>query len=310
MCNHSCIEIEYQLGAIMPTQEYKIGNLDCANCARELQEGVSHLVGVNVATVDFAKLRLIVEGDVSEAVLRQRVEAFGHTLENDTEQSVSTAQTAAEMGGVLGFGRYLLTRNDTRMALIGAAFIVGGIVAWLIGAPHLVRDGLYGIALGISVIPVAKSGLNALRINRKMSINLLMTIAAIGAFAIGEYLEAAVVIALYTLGEALEGYITNRARDSLKALLAIKPNEAHLLKDNQTTTVPVEQLAIGDTILVKAGERVPMDGTISKGASSLNQAPITGESIPVDKSVGDTVFAGSINTHGTLEIEEIGRAHV
>ena len=303
MRDYTYIEIKYQLGVMMPTQEYQIGNLDCANCARELQEGVSHLGGVEVATVDFAKLRLIVEGNVSEAVLRQRVEAFGHTLENDNSQENPTQQTAAEMGGVAGFGQYLLTRNDTRMALIGAAFITGGIIAWLIGAPHLLRDALYGIALAVAVIPVAKSGLNALRINRKMSINLLMTIAAIGAFAIGEYLEAALVIFLYTMGEALEGYITNRARDSLKALLAIKPNEAHLLKDNQTTTVPVEQLAIGDTIVVKAGERVPMDGTISNGASSLNQAPITGESIPVDKSVGDTIFAGSINTHGTLEIE-------
>ena len=279
---------------------YDIGNLDCANCAKELEAGINKLTQVESATVDFANMRLIVSGDADFAALKRRTQEFGHDLH---EEPVAKSETqVASRGGVIGFWDYLLSRNDTRLALIGAGLVGVGLVFALAGL-QTISSMVYTVALVIAVYPIAKSGLTTLRINHQFSINLLMTIAGIGALVIGEYLEAATVVFLFSIGEALEGYVTNRARDSLKSLLELKPTEATLLQDNRELTVHVDSLKVGDVILVKAGERIPMDGTVQVGTSGVNQAPITGESIPVTKKVGDEVFAGSINENGTLEIK-------
>lgn len=285
----------------MSQQTYNIGNLDCANCAKELEAGVNKLSDVDAATVDFANLRLIVEGNVALENLRQRVEAFGHTLEEDT--SDDTQATITPRSGVVGFWDYLLSKRDTRMALVGAALVLFGIIGSLTGMAQIAVNVIYTIALAVAVLPVAQKGLTTLRINRQFTIDLLMSIAGIGALIIGEYLEAATVIFFYSLGEALEGYVTNQARNSLKSLLELKPTQATLVDDSGTRTVHVNDLRVDDTILVKAGERIPMDGVVVKGHSGVNQAPITGESIPVDKAQGDDVFAGSINENGTLTVD-------
>jgi Zn2+/Cd2+-exporting ATPase len=284
----------------MSQKTYDISNLDCANCARELEEGINKLDGVEQATVDFANMRLIVSGDAAFNSLQKRTQEFGHVLHDSTEPKPT--QQLQKRGGVFGFWDYLLTRKDTRLALIGAGLVVLGLLLSLAGFTTI-SPVIYTIALVIAVYPIAKSGLTSLRINHQFSINLLMTIAGIGALIIGEYLEAATVVFLFSIGEALEGYVTNQARDSLKSLLSLKPTEAILLQDGRELTVHVDSLQIGDRILVKAGERIAMDGTVREGTSGVNQAPITGESIPVTKATGDEVFAGSINENGLLEIE-------
>lgn len=284
----------------MSQKTYNIGNLDCANCAKELEVGINKLDGIDVATVDFANMRLIVSGDASFAVLNQRTQDFGHVLHDSTTPK-TTAQTK-KRGGLFGFWDYLLSRKDTRLALIGVGLVLFGLLLSLVGFASI-SPVIYTVALVIAVYPIAKSGVNSLRINHQFSINLLMTIAGIGALIIGEYLEAATVVFLFSIGEALEGYVTNQARDSLKSLLELKPTEAILLQDGRELTVHVDSLHIGDIILVKAGERIAMDGIVREGSSGVNQAPITGESIPVTKSEGDEVFAGSINENGILEIE-------
>jgi Cd2+/Zn2+-exporting ATPase len=168
------------------------------------------------------------------------------------------------------------------------------------------------------------SGWRELIFSRSITINLLMSIAAVGAIIIGETGEAATVVVLFSLGEALEGYTADRARYSIRALLAMVPQEAtvlqpcmdcaeHLGQDDYTggpcpfcgtheARVPVGDLRIGDTILIAPGDRIPMDGAILSGESAVNQAPITGESVPVAKTTGDDVFAGSINGAGALEV--------
>ena len=131
-----------------------------------------------------------------------------------------------------------------------------------------------------------------------------MTVAVTGAFVIGQWPEAAMVMALYAIAEAIEARAVDRARNAIQGLLAMAPDQASVLQsDGSWLTVAVAQIAVGSTLRVKPGERVPMDGVVQTGQTSINQAPVTGESIPVDKAAGDPVFAGTINESGTFEFE-------
>ncbi len=298
---------------------YKIQGMDCAHCAEELEEGVGRLSGVNHVQVDFATAKMIVEGDVPLPLLKQRVEALGKKIA-DPNESVGAGLRPAQndTNVVLAFVQYLLGETETRLALVGGGIILATLVASLLGLSPAIANWLYIAATLIALYPIARSGLNNLLINRSFNINLLMTIAAIGAIFIGEMLEAATVIFLFAVGEALEGYNAERARRSLRSLMDLAPAQAIRLRRDAPSflssenviwlsapseeIVPVEALEIGDTILVKPGERVAMDGVVIAGSSGVNQAPITGESMPVHKTVSAEVFAGSINGEGALEV--------
>lgn len=302
----------------MSERIYQVENMDCANCARELEEAIIRLDGVRAARVEFANGRLYLEGDASFEALQARAEAVGKHLVEPAAAAAPLTYTPAQ-GGLRGFWAYLRRRSETRLALYGGALILAGmllsllLLGYVAGLGHDESEGgavgaliaaIYSVAMLIALAPIARSGWNTLRITRQFSINLLMTIAALGAILIGEYLEAATVIFLFAIGEALEGYTAERARDSIRSLLALRPPEAiRLNAAGQEERVPVEALAIGEHVLVKPGERIPADGLLRAGESSVNQAPITGESIPVHKSPGALVYAGTINGSGALEIE-------
>jgi Cd2+/Zn2+-exporting ATPase len=151
---------------------------------------------------------------------------------------------------------------------------------------------------------VARHAFQELWLARSLGINALMVIAVVGAVFIGEWAEAAIVVVLFSLGEALEGYAAEQARSALESLLDLAPPVAlKLLPTGKTQEVAVEQLAVGDRVLVRPGDRVSVDGVVRAGESAVDQAPITGESVPVEKKPGDEVFAGTINTRGALEVE-------
>jgi Cd2+/Zn2+-exporting ATPase len=207
------------------------------------------------------------------------LQALGYGLA-DTDSNKSNVKPR---NAILGFIVYLAEQYETRLALLGMAIMLatalaGLIIPFDISTPSNI---IYTLATLIAVYPIAKSGIRTFFINRDFNINLLMTIAAFGAILIGEYFEGAAVIILFAIGEALEGYTADRARDSLRQLLSLAPSRAIRLMGDLQEDVPVEALTIGDRILVKPGERIPMDGVIVSGESGVNQAPITGESIPV-----------------------------
>jgi Zn2+/Cd2+-exporting ATPase len=282
--------------------------MDCADCARNLEKGISRLDDVQAASVDFATGKLRLRGTATPEALQQRAAALGYRL--DDGEAPAAHSEPLKSGGVVGFWWYLLSRWETRLALVGGLIILLATLArFLLPADTSTLVTLaYSLALIVAVYPIARSGLRTLFINRDFNINLLMTIAAGGALIIGEHLEAATVIFLFAIGEALEGYTADRARGSLRELLALAPARAIRLSGDPALLrveeeVPVEALRVGDTILVKPGERIPMDGRVLRGESGVNQAPITGESIPAHKERGHAVFAGTVNGDGALEIE-------
>lgn len=286
----------------MSTQTYTIGGMDCAHCAQEVESGVEKLQGVNSVRVEFATCKMILDGDVSFETLKQRVESLGKTVVPYQEQAA--AKAASSRGGLIGFWDYLVARRETRLALIGGGIVViTAILGLLLRLPESTTGVAYSVGMLITLYPILKSGINSLRINREFNINLLMSIAAVGAILIGEYLESATVIFLFAVGEALEGYTADRARNSIRSLIALKPRIALRLHAGHEEQISVDDLAVGEIILVKPGENIPMDGVVHRGASGVNQAPITGESVPIYKAPGAEVFAGSINGEGALQIE-------
>ncbi len=280
---------------------YLLEGLDCTNCAREVEQGVASLVGVREARVDFFSAKLHVDGSVSAADVQARVAALGFKAVLP-QHALEPRSGAGSSGGIIGFLHYLLKQTETRLALAGGALMLVTLIASLLGLPQTFADGLFTVALAVALYPITRSGLRNLLINHDFNINLLMTIAAIGALLIGETLEAATVIFLFAVGEALEGYTADRARSSLQGLMELAPAQAFRKTADGTTLVPVEELRVDDIISVMPGERIPMDGAVLAGESSINQAPITGESTPVYKAPGAEVYAGSVNGEGLLEV--------
>ena len=159
---------------------------------------------------------------------------------------------------------------------------------------------LAAAAIGLAGLDTYRKGLSALR-HGKLNINALMTVAVTGAFVIGQWPEAAMVMALYAIAELIEARSVDKARNAIKGLLDLSPQEATVQQaDGQWAVVAVQQIALGSTVRIRPGGRVPLDGTVMQGNSASNQAAVTGESIPVDKSVGEPVFVGTINETGEL----------
>jgi Cd2+/Zn2+-exporting ATPase len=280
------------------TLTFQIDGIDCADCARTIENGVGRLEGVGSCRVNFASAKLYVDGSAPEATIVARVRELGY--------DVAEADVAPRPPQ--NFLQFMWSQTETRLALLGAILIVPGVVLGEIMGRELLWVNV--LALGALVAagwPIARSAWRSLYINRAITINVLMTVAAVGAVLIGAYVEAGMVMVLFAIGEALEGYTTERARHSIRSLMEVAPETATRIRtaggEPAHEVVDIHLLEPGDLIAVRPGERIPMDGEVVAGTSSVNQAPITGESRLLEKSAGDRVFASSINGPGALEIE-------
>ncbi len=300
---------------------FLIEGMDCAACARTVEQGVRSLPGVTTCELNFTSARLTLTGSIDPAAVVARVRALGYDV-TEPDRGAPPAATGS-------FWHYMGQRTTSRLALLGLLLILPSVILHeLLGIEHPLIDLAALLALLLAGTPIARSAWQALRVNRTITINMLMTIAAIGAVIIGAYTEAGLVMVLFALGEALEGYTSRRARDSLRSLMAVMPATATLLRraspaaDHELQpaccgdsccsdtaavptlqTMPIESLQVGDVVLVRPGERIPMDGRVLAGESSVNQAPLTGESRLIDKHPGEPVLASSINGAGALEVE-------
>lgn len=297
------------LGLKMTT--YAVLGMDCADCAMKVERGISRLPGAGEVRVDFITGKLEISGSVPSDAIRERLNALGYGLaepaasvEKPAEPGGASPQAEAgpgSAGGVIGFGRYLLREKETRLALGGALLIGSALIGALIGLPALLTQALLIVAIAIAAFPALRKGLNALRINREFSIDLLMVSAAVGAVLVGDPLEGAAVVVLYAIGEALEGYSVDRARSSLRGLMALRPLRAMRLTDGVPHEVAADDLRVGDRVLIRPGEQVPADCVLVAGTGEINQAAITGESLPVLRHPGDSLLAGSLNGSVALE---------
>jgi Zn2+/Cd2+-exporting ATPase len=285
----------------MEKQTYFIEGMDCADCALKIEKGVRKLPQVENVSIDFATGWLQIEGEAAPDSVRQRVEALGYRM---LENQPRTSQDKPRFRNpVLGFWNFLMARTETRLALVGGLLLLLSFAASSAGMNAVVIRLVQVVALVIAGYPIASSGFRNLIINRDFNISLLMTIAAVGAIVIGEIAEGATLIFLFAIAEALEGYTTDRARNVLAEMRDLAPATAIRLSAAGDETVPVEDLRIGDRILVRPGDRVPMDGVILTGATEIDQAPITGESMPVVKEEGSEVFAATINGSGEVIVK-------
>lgn len=276
------------------TEQYRLENLSCANCAIKFEKNVKEIAGVQDAQLNFGAAKLTVVGEATVAELEAAGAFDGIKVSKASERKV--VQTVP-----------VYKRKENQLAAFSLVFVILGLFgSLLLGEGHILVNSLFAIAIVVGGYPIFKTGIkNLLRLEFDMKT--LMTIAIIGAALIGEWQEAAVVVFLFSISEALEAYSMNKARQSISQLVELAPTTALIKRAHDQhfheMEVATEQIQIGDILLVKPGQKIAMDGIVMVGTSTVNQAAITGESIPVTKTVGDHVFAGTLNEAGALEIQ-------
>lgn len=262
--------------------KFNIKNLDCANCAREIEESLNEDKKINKAVVNFNTSTITIETDVDDA--------FSYVKE---------IVAMIEPNAILSEEKIESDNNkDVYRLLIGAVIGILGIVIKI--SP--VNMILIVIAYIILIYKTLLIALKQLK-NRKINENLLVSISAIGAFLLGKHHEGLMVIFLYELGKMLEAKAVARSRNSVSKLMNIKEELSNLKVNNKIKKVPTTEVSIGDIIVVKEGERVPLDGIVIKGNSLVDTSFLTGESIPVSVKQGSDVLSGSINKGDILEIK-------
>jgi len=278
----------------------KIEGMDCGACAVKIENAMQRLPGVTDINVSYsaASLSLNLDEDrTSRSTVEARIKALGFTPVDPAGPIAAANDDDAAVGEA---GAWWNTRKGR--LLIGT----GALLVFAYGVSHVEPTWsfwAYFVATLAGLFPIVRRALAGARTGTPFSIETLMSIAAAGALAIGEAREAAIVVFLFALGELLEGVAAGRARAGIEALVNLVPRTALRLRGAETETVPVDALAIGDVVMVRPGDRVPSDGTVIEGISEVNEAPVTGESVPVPKAIGSAVYAGSINAHGELRIE-------
>ncbi|HEY0606933.1 MAG TPA: heavy metal translocating P-type ATPase, partial [Herpetosiphonaceae bacterium] len=280
---------------------FTVSGMDCADCAANIERQVAYLPGARRVTVNFMATKLTVEADDPSSAFATRIQQAVHDA-GYRATPVTDKSTAMEPQG--RWQRYAkLLPTVIAAALWALAFSLGfGDVS-----PLLV-NALYAAAIVIGGYRIARSGYYALVRGRTIGIDLLMTIAVIGAGAIGEWSEGAAVVVLFALGNLLESLTTDKARHAIRALMDLSPREATIKTPDGEQRVPVEALMPGDVVVIRPGEQVSADGHVVRGSTTINQAAITGESLPVTKRVGDDVFAGTLNERGFVEVAVTKRA--
>lgn len=265
----------------------RISGLDCPDCAQKLETAIRRIRGVAWASLNYATSALIVEFEPHttsmDAIIR-KVREFGYEIEGDANLRTRSRRNA----------RLVAT------AVSGALLGIGGLV-WLTSGPSALTTALFISAAIAGGVFTAHTALLSIR-GLILDTNLLVTVAAIGAIALQEYAEAAAVMFLFSLGGTLEAYTVEKTRKSIMTLIDSAPTSALVKRNGHFAPARVDEIEVGEIVLIKPGDKIPVDGTIVEGESGVDQSPITGESVPVSKVVGDTVYAGSINGRGSVEV--------
>ena len=283
-----------QPGAIAssrPGTRFRIAAMDCAAEESEIRHALASVPGIRGLGFQLAARTLAI--DAPADVLPAALAAIRKAGFDPEPLDAASVAAAAPADGLLRLGAALALAVGAE----GVAFFAPDTQAF-----RALGMVMAAAAIGLAGFSTYRKGLAALRQGR-LNINALMTVAVTGAFLIGQWPEAAMVMALYAVAELIEARAVDRARNAIQGLLALAPDTAEVRQaDGRWAVVPCADVPLGARVRVKPGARIPLDGTVAAGNSAVNQAPVTGESIPVDKGVGDAVFAGTINDTGLLEV--------
>ncbi|MBO3760084.1 heavy metal translocating P-type ATPase [Ciceribacter sp. L1K22] len=318
---------------------FRIGGMDCASCASKIDTAVRRMPGVEEVSVSVTAGTMTVrhdgEGDIEAIGMkvsglgysvvrivprqpgeREELHNHGHSCGHDHDHDGhdharhdhsprASGDGIASVEGLHGHdhgpieGPWWKGRKGRLTILAGLALVT----AYGVGlAFPQIETAAFTLAMLVGLLPIARRALMAALAGTPFSIETLMTIAAVGALFIDATEEAAMVVFLFLVGELLEGVAAGRARDSIRALSKLVPKTALLDESGKTREVPAETLAVGSVILVRPGDRISADGVILSGDSAIDEAPVTGESVPVRKGVDDTVFAGTVNGDAALRV--------
>lgn len=264
-----------------------VEGMDCSDCAHVIEHSVGRMEGVLNVSVSYPAQKMLVEYDTQKTnrgAIEKRLKGLGYAL---------------PATGIRNFYR----ENHEILFSLTAGLLV--LIGWLgetfFGLPQPAAIALFLAAYVFGGWHVAQHAVHAVR-ERHFDTDLLMVTAAIGAALIGSFLEGALLLFLFSLGHALEERALERARSAVRALADLAPKTALVKRGGREIELPVEDVRLHDVVIVRPGVRMPVDGTVLLGSSAVNQAPVTGESVPVDKVAGDMVFAGTINGEGALEV--------
>lgn len=272
------------------TLELRVGNLDCEHDATAIKRGMTRFPGLDTLKVYPKSAKVAVTYDpaaTTPEALKEELETLGFPPQ----------------AGLAMPEQPKPWRNPKVLTSVASGVLL--LVGWLIGlagAPETVSLIIYIAAILIGGYYFGREAIEELIFERKIGIELLMGVAAVVATVLGLAAEGAMLVFLYSISEAAEGYTEEKTRSAIKALMDLAPKVALVRRNGREVEIPVEEVVVGDVFIVKPGQSLATDGEVLVGSSSVNQSPVTGESIPVEKQPGDAVFAGSINGEGALEV--------
>lgn len=274
----------------MKEMVFTVRGMDCAACAAQIENKLKSLKGVRSASVNFGSERL-------------RLEYAPEAIDQDAALSAvkELGFEAQPIGAPIPHEHAWWTRPKLVLLALCGLMTAFGFLLEAAGAGEWWAKGAYGLAILMGGFYPTLNGWRALR-NLSPNIQTLLVAAAAGAIALDLWEEAAILVFIFSLGEVLEAYAVDKARGAIRALIALAPKEARVRRGAEELIVPVEEIRIGDVVIVRPGEKIAMDGVVVGGRSAVDQAAITGESIPVPKSEGENVFAGTLNERGALEV--------
>lgn len=272
------------------SKTYRVEGLSCTNCAAKFEKNVKSIEGVTDAKVNFGAGKIKVVGTSSIQEIKSAGAFENLIIQDEGNQEPEEVQKES-----------FLKRNWTLVVsviLIAIAFYFRATA----GENDIISKSLFISAIVIGGFSLFTEGIKDL-LKLNFSMEVLMTVAIIGASIIGEWAEGSIVVILFAVSEALERFSMDKARQSIRSLMDIAPKEALIRRGNEDKMINVSDIQIGDIMIIKPGQKIAMDGVVIKGHSAVNQAAITGESVPVEKQIKDEIFAGTLNEEGILEVE-------
>jgi P-type Cu+ transporter len=294
----------YSVPATTRTIELPIAGMDCADCARSVQGAIAALAGVEGVEVRLSSEKAIIRCDLQQpdmAAIRKAVEGAGYSIPAPAGEAVSAGASAPVANAGEAFGRRVLGLFGL---VFGAVLFIVIAGEWLGLFAHLTARVPFPIGAALVMLagwPVFRNVIRATR-NRQVISHTLMSVGVIAALAVGQWATAAVVVFFMRVGDYAEGFTTERSRRALKDLTALAPQTARIERDGAELEMPIGDVRAGETVIVRPGELIPTDGEVIAGQATVNQAAITGESMPVEVGPGARVFAATAATLGALRV--------